>query len=738
MTRMFIAVFLLAFSSLVSAQNYKVINNIIKDVKPASIPLDGKRLIQAKHYRTVEININRLYSALEKVPLRGGLRAGVPVLIELPLPDGSMRKYRVVENTTMHPQLAAKFPEIKTYDGYGVGKSAELVKFDITPHGFHAMILSPGKNTVFIDPLEKDNTQYYMVYKQKDFVSKKNMKCGVTGQSKPIKHLRQLRPSANFNACNLKTYRLAMAATAQYTAFHGGTVPLALAAEVTTVNRVNAVYETDMAITLQIIPNNDQIIYTDPLTQPYTSGRPPILLVENQANVTAVIGAANYDIGHVVDAAGSGLATLGCVCNSSEKAEGVTGGEQPIGDPFDVDFLAHEIGHQFGANHTQDNDCKRNPATAVEPGSGSTIMGYAGICPPNVQMNSSPYFHGISLQEMGDFVSGQGGTCPVETPIPQAPTILSTNGFAVVPANTPFALTTIATNNGGNNVLTYTWEQMDNQISIQPPLSDSPDGPNFRSISPSVSPTRFFPNLAAIANNGPFTWEVVPSVTRTMNFRTTVRANTPGGSCNSYVDVTLTTDASSGPFILTYPTAPNIVWLSGAQLPVTWNVANTDVPPVNATVVDILLSIDGGLSYPFALLSAVPNNGTAMVTVPAINTASARIMVRSANGTFFTTSANNFSIGLSSPTAPVLLRADRNRLNPTVAFIYYAGLDSAVFNNDVYLVNGVPGAIAALDRAHGRFVISNLFLPQQQVVSITVVRGGFSQTSNAITIPSIL
>ncbi|KTC88242.1 MULTISPECIES: reprolysin-like metallopeptidase [Legionella] len=737
MIRMFIAVFLLIFSSLVSAQNYKVIN-VIKEVKPASIPQGGKRLIQAKHYRIVEININRLYSALENVPLRGGLRAGVPVLIELPLPDGTRRKYKVVENTTMHPQLAAKYPEIKTYDGYGLGTSAELVKFDITPHGFHAMILNPGKNTVFIDPLEKNNTQFYMVYKQKDFVSKKKMKCGVTGQSKPITHFRQLRPSANFNACELKTYRLAMAATAQYTEFHGGTVPLALAAEVTTVNRVNGIYETDMAITLQIIPNNNQIIYTDPLTQPYTSGSPPILLVENQANITAVIGAPNYDIGHVVDAAGSGLATLGCVCISSEKAEGVTGREEPIGDPFDVDFLAHEIGHQFNANHTQNNDCKRNPATAVEPGSGSTIMGYAGICPPNVQLNSSPYFHGISLQEMGSFISGDGGTCPVKTPIAPAPTILSTNGFKVVPANTPFALTTLARNNGGNNVLTYTWEQMDNQISIQPPVSDSPDGPNFRSVSPSFSPTRFFPSLTSLANNGPFTWEVVPSVTRTMNFRTTVRANTPGGSCNSYVDVTLTTDTSSGPFILTYPTGPNIVWLSGAQLPVTWNVANTNVPPVNAALVDILLSVDGGQSYPLVLLSAVPNTGRVMLTVPVVNTASARIMIRAANGTFFTTSANNFSIAVSSPTAPVLLRADRNRLNPTMAYIYYAGLDSDVFNNDVYLVNGAPGATAALDRAHGRFVISNLLSPRPFAVSITVIRGGNSQTSNAITIPSIL
>ncbi|MFV0822252.1 reprolysin-like metallopeptidase [Legionella micdadei] len=745
MIRMFIVVFILAFSSLAAAQNYKVISNIIKDVKRESVPSGGKRLIQAKHYRTVEININRLSQALENVPHRAGLRAGTPVFIELPLPDGTLHQFRVVENSTMHPTLAEKYPEIRTYDGYGTGKSNEFVKFDITPQGFHAMILNPGKDTVFIDPLEKDNAQYYLVYKQRNFISTQKIKCEVTSQGKPIKKLYQFKHFANFNACELKKYRLAMAATAEYTQFHGGTVPLALAAIVTTMNRVNGIYETDMAITMELIPNDDAIIYTDPNTEPYTSGNPRLMLGENQSNIDAVIGTNNYDIGHVVDAAGSGLATLGCVCDDEKKAQGVTGSDSPIGDPFDVDFVSHEMGHQFNANHTQNNNCERNPPTAVEPGSGSTIMSYAGICPPNVQPNSNSYFHGISLQEMGLFVSEEGGVCAEKSLIPSAPTILGTTGFAVIPANTPFALTTFATNNGGNNILTYTWEQMDNEISQQPPVSYSFGGPNFRSVVPSQSSTRFFPSLSALANNGPFTWEVLPSVSRTLHFRTTVRANIPGGSCNTYTDTFLTTDASSGPFSLTYPTAPSIVWLGGAQLPVTWNVARTNLPPVGAGFVDILLSMDGGLSYPQVLLAHVPNVGSAVVTVPNINAGAARLMIRAANGaslkvasgTFFTTSANNFTIMATAPTAPVLFRAERNRLNPTTAFIYYAGLDNAVFN-DTYTVNGFPGAIVTLDRALGRFIVSNITIPQPVVVSITVTRGNLTQTSNLIVIPGIL
>ena len=368
-------------------------------------------------------------------------------------------------------------------------------------------------------------------------------------------------------------------------------------------NRVNGIYETDMAITMQIIANNNLIIYTDPNNQPYTSGKPHLEITENQSNIDTVIGSANYDIGHVVDAAGSGLAAVGCVCNVSIKAEGVTGTENPNGDPFDIDYVAHEMGHQFGAHHTQNNDCNRHDPTAVEPGSGSTIMSYAGICPPNVQKNSNAYFNGINLQEMGAFVSSPTHNCAVKTSIPPAAVITSTNGFHVIPANTPFALTAVAKQNGGSNALSYDWEQMDNEISQQPPVSTATGGPNFRSFLPSLNATRYFPNLTAIANNGPFTWEVLPSVSRPMKFRVTVRKNTPGGSCNSYSDVTVTTDSNAGPFKVTSPGLSGSGWVANTFKTVTWNVANTNFPPVNAQFVNILLSVDGGTTYPYSVVT---------------------------------------------------------------------------------------------------------------------------------------
>lgn len=732
MTRTLVASSLLLSLSLASAQD-RLIKDFTKEINPTSS--QGQSDINASHYRVIEIDLSQLYAELENVPHREGFKTGIPTQIELPQINGGMKRYQVMENSTLHPELAAKYPEIKTYDAYGIDNPGELVKFDITPKGFHAMIITPGEHPVFIDPLKKDNTPYYILYSQKDFSTTKRMRCGVISQNKPIQSLTSFQP---FNPCELKKYRLAMAATAQYTAFQGGTVPQALAAEATTMNRVNGVYETEMAITMEIIANNQLIIYTNPNNQPYTSGDPDAMIGQNQTNIDHVIGTDNYDIGHVVDAAGSGLATLGSVCDPSAKARGVTGTDSPQGDPFDIGYVAHEMGHQFGANHVQNNNCQRNLPTAVEPGSGSTIMSYAGICEPNVQNDSDAYFNGINLQEMGTFVASEEHLCPVKTPIPSAPVILSTNGPAMIPANTPFALTATATPSDGGTTLTYGWEQMNHEATTQPPTDTATGGPNFRSFTPQTTATRFFPNLTALANNGPFTWEVIPSVTRKMTFRVSVRRNTPNGSCNAYTDTTLTTTTQAGPFLITYPTSVGI-HLEGATFKtITWDVANTDSPPINAAHVDILLSTDGGLTYPYVLMTRIANNGTGSICVPNLNTSTARIMVKSEKGTFFNVSKNNFSITAAPPKAPELSAADRNGMETTEAFITYTGC-IPITTNDTYTLNGLPNAHIRLDRENQRFVITNITTPRKVTVSITATDANqISRTSNPVTIPSIL
>lgn len=733
---MFSVLLFLLFSFNVSAQDQSN-NSIFKEVKRSNISIDEQKKLPVGRYRVFKINLNQLSVDLKTAPHRNNTKIVSTSYIKLPQIDGTMKQYRVMENNTLSRELSDKFPEIKTYDGYSIDNTNELVKFDLTPQGFHAMILKAGASPVFIDPINRDKTPYYIIYRKQDLHSPKHMKCGVKSQSTALPQITHFKHFADFNSCELKTYRLAMAATAQYTQYQGGTVPLALAAEATTMNRVNGVYETDMAITMQLIADNNLIIYTNPNAQPYTSGNPKVMIIQNQTNIDAVIGTAHYDIGHVVDAAGSGLASLGSVCDASRKARGVTGRADPSGDAFDIDYVAHEMGHQFGANHVQNNDCERYEPTAVEPGSGSTIMGYAGICAPNVQLNSDAYFNGISLQEMGEFVSESTHNCAVKSAIPSAPVINSTNGFSTVPANTPFALTAAATEDGNTGVITYTWEQMNNEISEQPPVSNATGGPNFRSLPPQTSGTRFFPNLISLANNGPFTWEVIPSVSRTMNFRVTARRNTPNGSCNAYTDVTLTTDESAGPFVVTYPDEMNISWEALTNKIITWNVARTNQQPVGELFVDILLSTDGGQSYPYTLMSAANNAGSQTICVPNMDTAHARVMVKASNGTFFNISHNNFSINAVPPRAPQLIRASRNRMSTKEAFVIYAGCIPP--STDVYTINGLPDATIQIDTKNNRFLIGNITTPKRAVITITATdENNISRTSNPIIIPSIL
>lgn len=632
------------------AQQLKPINFQIQEISKSIANNLGAPQIHAANGKVFYMDVDHILAQMQGVASRSGDKSGFEALINLPHPDGTLHEYTSVSNETMHPGLAAKFPEIGSFDGYN--QNGTRVKWDVTPHGLHAMIMKQGESTIFIDPLFKGNNDYYIVYAKKDFTTDKNMDCSFNSDVNNLKS--KLKPTSGtiktFGTCELRTYRLALAATVEYSTFHGGTIALAQAAQVTTMNRVNGVFELDMAITMEIVANNNLIVYASN-PDPYTNGTPGTMINQNQTNCDNVIGSSNYDIGHVFGTNSGGLAGLGVVCANGNKARGVTGSAAPVGDPFDIDYVAHEMGHQFGANHTQNNNCNRNNATAVEPGSASTIMGYAGICAPNVQNNSDDHFSGKSLEEIHTEIMSGGHQCEVITQLTNnAPVIVSTNasGGITVPASTPFVLTCNATD-ADNDPMSYNWEQMDNQVSTQPPVATSTGGPNFRSLPSQLSPSRYFPNLVDLANGGPFTWEVVPSVSRTMNFRVTVRDNAPGpGGCNDHEDVTVTVDGGSGPFVVTYPSATGIVWAGLSNETVTWSVAGTDVAPVSCSNVDILLSTDGGLTYPTVLATNVPNDGSQQVSVPNVSTTTARIMVISSTGTFFDISDNDFEITMAT------------------------------------------------------------------------------------------
>jgi subtilisin-like proprotein convertase family protein len=419
-----------------------------------------------------------------------------------------------------------------------------------------------------------------------------------------------------------------------------------MAAFVISMARVNGVYERDANLTMVLIPNNDDLIFLNGTTDPYTNNNIGTLINENQTTIDGIIGFDNYDIGHLFSTTGSGLAQLRAPCNGG-KARGVTGLGSPIGDPFWIDYVAHEMGHQYGGNHTQNNSCNRAGAAAVEPGSASTIMGYAGICNPNVQNNSDDHFHAYNLAEFAAFLNGAGGTCPELSPTGNIPpTVIIEESSYIVPISTSLVLTATAADEDVEDVLSYCWEQMDSEVGeTMPPAVTNTQGPAFRSNSPVISPNRYLPGIEAIVANVTPDWEVLPAVSREMSWRCTIRDNSDlEGGCTSEVDLDITFTDEAGPLVVNQPNTSDVIWRVAETVTIEWDVANTDIAPVNATTVDLYLSTDGGLTYPTILATEVDNNGSAQVVVPDMLTEEARVMVRGHGNIFFDISNENFSI----------------------------------------------------------------------------------------------
>ncbi len=625
--------------------------SIWSDIPEGNITLTGSRYIIPDFYRVLKMNLDVIKPLLKSAPMEFTATAKMgKSIIYLPLPDETFQRFTFWESPTMEPDLQAKYPEIRTYSGQGIDDPYASLKFDLTPEGFHAQILSVN-GRVFIDPYDMGDINNYICYYAKDY-QKENaeFECQVLYQDEYaipepgyFENL-VLPPSGP----QLRTYRLANAATGEYTIFHGGTVVLGLAAVNTSINRVNGVYEKEVAVRMVLVANNDLIIYTDPNTDPYTNTNGSLMLTQNINNLNSVIGSSNYDIGHVFSTGGGGVAYLGCVCTSS-KAGGVTGSPTPIGDPFDIDYVAHEMGHQFGGNHTFNGNTgscagNRNASTAYEPGSGSTIMAYAGICSPyDLQDHSDAYFHSISFDEIRAYTTaGNGNSCAVITSTGNnAPTISVPSGGFYIPKSTPFSLTGSATD-PDIDPLTYCWEEFD----LGPagdPNSPSGNAPIFRSFNPVTSPKRTFPKLSDLLNNTQTIGEILPTYGRNLTFRLTARDNRSGGGGVDYNQVAFNVDGNSGPFIVTSPNT-SVAWLGNTQQTVTWNVANTNASPVSCSNVEILLSTDGGISFNTVLTTSTPNDGSEIITLPNIPTAQARIKVEAAGNIFFDISNVNFII----------------------------------------------------------------------------------------------
>lgn len=670
-----------------------------REVSPESLVRGPARNApRPKEFRTFALDVNAMRSALSRAP-KEFANDGQELIITLPMPDGSLQRFRVWHSLIVEPGLLKKFPELgETYTGQGIDDPAATVRFDFLPKGFHAMVIST-EGTKMIDPYADGDDRHYIVYDKSEFPRLNSFFCEVgTNRDKlnfdiDIDHsayLPTFSPEV-ISGSQLRQYRLALAGTWEYCNVAGGnTVAGCLAAQVTIMNRVNQIYERDVAIRMNIIANNDLIVFAGNNTgcpvgtggsnctagnDPYTNSDGLAMLTQNQAAVNTVIGLANYDIGHVFSTGGGGIATLNSPCGNS-RAQGVTGLPSPFGDPFAIDYVAHEMGHQWGSQHTfnaNTGGCgggNRSNTNSFEPGSGITIMGYAGLCDAqDLAFNSIASFHVRSVEVIVAFSQvGNGNTCAQTSAngnTPPSVTIPAGTSFNV-PKQTPFTLTASATDVNGDT-LTYDWQQYNagggTGAASTTPNSDA-DGiprPLFRNYLPTTSPTRHFPALQFIRNNanvpptftgGVLTGELMSAITRTMNFQVLVRDNRAGGGGVNSASVSVNVDGNSGPFAVTAPNT-NVTFDGNSIQTITWNVAGSNAAPVGAANVRILFSNDAGLTFPTVLVNSTPNDGSEAVTIPNVNTTQARIKVEAVDNIFWDMSNVNFSVNAVAANASI-------------------------------------------------------------------------------------
>ncbi len=687
--RYLVAVFFMLFlASNVQAQNNDELWSRISG-KEISKEKKVLRTVEPTNFKVYQLNLNSLKNKLVNAPNRNGNVTKSSHIISFPSEKGVLENYEVFETTIMEEALQKKYPNIKAYIGKSVENPGDIIRFSITSSGLHAMLLPQKGDITLIDPYTLDKAAYLM-YNKKDYAKPTNFECKVE-DSEFVTSNTSDNNSAKANNANdgkLRTFRLAIAATGEYSQYHltnrgiSATATDAikkeavLSAIITTIDRVNSVFERDVALTMLLVDNTD-IIFLDGATDPFTNDDGGILINESQTQIDAIIGTSNYDIGHTFSTGGGGLASLNSPCTSS-KARGITGLAEPIGDYYAIDFVAHEMGHQFGATHTFNNSCNNNrtASTAVEPGSGSTIMSYAGICAPNIQNTVDPYFHLVSIRQMWANITSGNSTCGATNPaqtVVNVPVLTDLINYTI-PISTPFVLTAAATDADGD-ALTYSWEQLDTEIATQPPVANATGGPAFRAMAATSEAIRYFPDYnTVVAGNLSSTWEVLPSVARTMQFGVTVRDENVIAAQTASKETTITFDATAGPFEVTYPAAADILWRDGTTETVTWAVANTNVLSGAATV-DILLSTDGGATFPTTLASNTPNDGSEDILVPNIGSPNCRIMIQPTNHIFYAMNLQSFAINYLTETTcttysatPNMSITDNNIINEIMVF----------------------------------------------------------------------
>ncbi|MFV8324503.1 reprolysin-like metallopeptidase [Flavobacterium sp. ZS1P14] len=649
---------LLLSSSLIHAQNGSPWKRIDQNKIAASDRIVAKP--SADNELLFKLDEVAIKQSLE--PLHNKASKENRIEISIPNTNGVLEKFSVWESSNFEPELQAKYQDIRAYAGIGITDRNASLYFSFSPQGIQTMILRGDSGSEFIEQDAKDKTVYVL------FNSKNRTRGSLpfTCKTEDVALNKQLLNKTNkISASNrlFKTLRLALSCTGEYTAFFGGTKLGALGGMNATLTRVNGIFNKDLAVKLILIANDDLVIYTNAVTDPYddaTAGAGGTWNQQLQTTLTSTIGEGSYDIGHLFGATGGGgnSGCIGCVCVSPTVAAPLAKGSaftspsdsKPQGDTFDIDFVAHEMGHQLGANHTFSYELE-GTGVCVEPGSGSTIMGYAGITDYNVQANSDDYFAYASIKQIQDNLSSK--TCPTSTAVTNSPPVISAGSDWTIPNGTAFKLAGTGSDINGDT-LTYCWEQNDSATSASGAnsiaLPTKVDGPLFRSMYPSSSPIRYMPAYSTVLSSKLTTaWESVSTIARTLHFTLTGRDNVDaavGTAQTSTDEMIVNVSGAVGPFAVTSQNTENLSWFQGTTQTVTWSVNGSNTLAGSGNV-NIKLSTDGGLTFPTILALATANDGSEVITVPNITAQNCRILIEPTANIYYALNSKSFAIGYS-------------------------------------------------------------------------------------------
>lgn len=630
-----------------------------------ALPESAQRPFEPLAYSAFRLDYAGLVAHLAKAPIEfTDAAAQRNFTLEMPQADGSVETFALWRTEMMMPGLAAARPEIRTYAGESLDSPGKKIHFTVSPYlGFDALVRLADKGIEYIEPLATGQNDYYMAYDRHNYPQ------GM-GVQQPAKYLppspaelAETRPTVapvvprgggkefSGTPAKLRIYRFACTTTGKFGEDYI-TKEATLAKVVSTTNKLNAIYEADLAVRLKLIDEEEKLIFINSATDPFTGPTAADWLNQNtQVIINAIGQLSKFDIGHCFARyiSGDAAGIAGGDCCSNNKGRGVSTGNLPYGDDF-FSVVGQEVGHMWAGGHSW-NLCEaiggRSPGSACEPGSGSTIMGYSGVCGGDNVINARGdlYYQACSIIEIRNFVeTGFGSTCgTVEETGNQNPVVtLNYPDNFFIPISTPFELKGSATDPDGD-ALTYCWDEID--LGPPTPLGTAiGNSPLFRSYKPTTLPNRIFPKLQNVLLNTTDIREILPTYNRDLKFCLVARDNRTGGGGIGFDTVSFRSTTDAGPFRVSSPNSSSDIWYGNEYRTITWDVANTNKAPVNCQKVNILLSTDNGNTYEFTLATGVPNTGRYCAKIPDIDDNLCRIKVEAADNIFFDVSNAAFKI----------------------------------------------------------------------------------------------